>query len=72
MSNQNNYSAQQQQSQQSQQPSEIKPRQNSQEDDNAFKEKTGYSRNEHNLGEGTTTSVKVHHPPGGKSNFTLG
>ena len=37
-----------------------------------FKEKTGYSRNEYNLGEGNSTSVKVHHPPGGKSNFTLG
>merc|ERR1712119_127744 len=31
-----------------------------------------YERNENNLGEGNITSVKVHHAPGGQSNFDLG
>merc|ERR1712232_796935 len=34
--------------------------------------KRDYERNENNLGEGNTTSVKVHHAPGGQSNFDLG
>ena len=34
--------------------------------------KPDYSRNEQNLGEGNKTSTKVHHAPGGQSNFSLG
>lgn len=29
-------------------------------------------RNEHNIGETQKTSVKVHHQPGGQSNWSLG